>query len=199
MDSIPPGHRIALRVPGTTSVPRHHAGTAQANLLTQITALIETYNARLRRMSLTQRASNNLTSLHLHAKHNGSVTIVHHDSFAWASGIVPTAPAAPGRVRDDRWAARPINPASRSELRAYFLRKGGSKRDAWARFPPGDASERAQMERDLGAPKRASDPMDKIIAAAARKRKRDPNDPAFRALIREEQAELQRILDEVMI
>jgi hypothetical protein len=83
-------------------------------------------------------------------------------------------------------------------LRAYFIRKGGSKREAWRRFPPATAEEHAQMAKDLAMPqKQKKDPMEAIIRAAARKRGADPNDPAFRAKIIREQEELARLIEEI--
>jgi hypothetical protein len=196
MDTIPSGNRLTIRPPGTASIPRHSRGTAQANLLTQIASLIETYNARLRRMPLAERASNNLTSIHLHTRHNGSVVVVHHDSPTWASGIQPSVPGAAPRIAPAIY-TRPIHPASRAELRAYFLRKGGDKRLAWHRFPPADAAERAQMERDLQITPQRVDPIEKIILAAARKRKQSAADPVFREQIIREQAELAKLLEDI--
>lgn len=199
MDTIPPGQRLIIRAPGTTGTLKHSRPCEAANLLAEITRLTAIYNARLRRMSLTDRASYNLTSLQVATRLDGLVSIVHHDSPSWAVSIVAAPIKSPGRVTSG-WYQRPIHPADRAQLRAYFLRKGGSKADAWRRFPPADSAETAQMAHDLKIklPK-ATDPMDKIIRAAARKRGANPDDPAFQAKIRAEQAELSALLDSVVV
>jgi hypothetical protein len=188
------GHRV-----GSTAVLRRSNQTEAKNLLTQIHNLLRVYNARVSIMSLAERSTLCLDTLHFAQRLDGTATTISHDSPAWAAITSPALPSIPGRIRTADWHTRPIHPASRTELRAYFLRKGGDKREAWRRFPPGDAAERAQCERDC-APRNSPtklDPFEKAARAAARKRG-VPCDAAFIALFRREQAELDSPLEDLL-
>lgn len=199
MDTIQQGNRLVIVPPGTAHCARRNRQTEAANLLIQIQSLLRLYNARVRRMSLTERAANNLTTVHFAQRLDGIATLVHHDSPAWAATIAPVLPSRPPHIGAGLY-QRPMNPMSKAELRAYFLRKGGTKTEAWRRFPPSDSSEREQMTRDLATVKRvrsAPDPFEATVKRLARKRNRNPNDPQFRAEVQAELSAIEEILNDL--
>lgn len=198
MDTIPPTHRIALRVVGTQPALRRSNATEAKNLLVQIHNLLRLYNARTSLLPLHERQALDLTAVHFAQRLDGTAVLIHHDSPAWCVSTMPAARRPAPRIGTSHY-VRPFHPTSRAELRAYFLRKGGDVREAWRRFPPSSSEEQAEYERAT-AGKRPTrlDPFEIAVRKAARKAGKLPTDPAIRAQVRAEIDALDALLGDLL-
>jgi hypothetical protein len=199
-DSIPQGYRLALRGIGQQAVRKRTNATEAKNLLVSIHNMLRLYNARVSRLPLHERQALDLTTMHFAQQLDGTAVIVHHDSPQWCVSTKPAPRACAPHIGTSHY-VRPFHPASRAELRQYFLRKGGDPREAWRRFPPSDAAERAEAERMSGAPRRRPgppDPFERLVAKRARAAGQNPSDPAFRAKIKAEQDALDALLESII-
>jgi hypothetical protein len=197
MDTIPSGRRLVAFPPSQQATLRRTNATEAKNLLVQIENLLRLYNARVGLLPTHERASLNLTVVHHAQRLDGTAVLIHHDSVAWCATTTPAARSRAPHIGASHY-VRPFHPASRAELRAYFLRKGGDPREAWRRFPPADASERAEAERvQSGTRTRrpVADPFERLVAKRAKATGRSPTDPAFRASIKAEQDALETLLE----
>lgn len=195
-DTIPAGRRLVAFPPSTQATRRRTSATEAKNLLVQVHNLLRLYNARVSRLPLHERQALDLTSVQFAQRLDGIVVLVHHDSPTWCFSTTAATRARQPSVGMGHH-VRPFHPASRAELRAYFLRKGGDPREAWRRFPPADSAEHAEMARACGPkPRRAlPDPFERLVARRAKAAGRSPSDPAFRASVKAEQDALETLLD----
>lgn len=184
-DTIPAGQRLIPFVSsGTSFTLSRRKAHRLANDLAHIEALLRAYNVALKHLTLTQRASANLTVPHLSQHLDGTLTLIHHDSPGWLATQSPALPRAgnTAKVVGNGVIPRPINPASRAELRAYAIRRGVSIKEAWHRFPPVSSAEQAEyLKATSSIRQRApSDPFESAVKAAARKANK-PLDANFKA------------------
>ncbi len=185
MDTIPQGRRLTLYVsPGNSFILSRRKAHRLSNELAAIEAALRRYNVAVKHLSLTARASANLTVPHLSQRLDGTLTLIHHDSPGWLATQSPALPRAgnTAKLLGNGTTPRPINPSSRAELRAYAIRRGVSVREAWHRFPPSDSAEQAEFLKATSSSRsrQPADPFESAVKAAARKANKQL-DAQFRA------------------
>lgn len=134
-DTIPPGHRLALRAPDNNFVRSKARGADLAQDLATITRLIALYNRRVASLSYAERVTNGLHS-RIDLLRSYSETIL-------GLATIPLPPEARGHH----------TPTSPAELRAEAKRLRMPAKMRWERFPPTNLEERRQMAKELSAAK----------------------------------------------